>query len=51
MLTPPLHHGPAPFYVVCAVVGASDLILVDMRQGYLNEFGIKAIFIENGAGD
>src|SRR5690554_5912990 len=51
MLAPPLHHGAAAFNVVCSIVGAANLILVYVSQSHLDQFGLKALFVERGAGN
>lgn len=49
MLAPPSHHRASALDVVRPVVGAANLVLVDVGKCYLNQFRVPAMLVENGA--
>ena len=51
VVAPPVHHGPSALNVIRSVVGAANLVLVDVGKCYFDQFWIPvAMFIENGTG-
>ena len=49
MFTPPSHHRTPAFDVIRSVVGATNFVLVDMRQRDLDQLRIPAMLIQDGA--
>ena len=50
VLTPPSHHRTPAFDVVSLVVGASDFVLVDMRQRDFDQFRIPPMLVQDNTG-
>ena len=50
MLAPPFHHGASSVYVICPIIRATYLVLIDVSKRNLDQLRVPAVLVEDGAG-